>query len=111
MLHLYQQLKRQILNLDSSVKEEFKQQYIAFKTTTNFVDIVPQKNQLQLIFNMTFPEIDDPRGICKDKTGKGLWGNGDILVGISSSEKIEYIMFLIRQSFEKHWDGGNEQLF
>jgi antirestriction protein len=33
---LFEQLRKRILNLDSSVREEYKKQYIAYKTTTNF---------------------------------------------------------------------------
>ena len=43
MLELYRNLEKRILNLDSSVRVEFKKLYIAFKAQTNFVDIVPQK--------------------------------------------------------------------
>lgn len=28
--------------------------------------------------NMKFSEINDPNGICKDITGLGRWGNGDV---------------------------------
>ncbi|OHR66712.1 hypothetical protein HMPREF3291_01120 [Bacillus sp. HMSC76G11] len=104
MLDLFNQLKKRICNLDSSVREEFKQKYIAFKTTTNFVDIVPQTTRLRLSLNMGFNEIHDPLGICKDVTNLGRWGNGDVEVGISSNEQIEDIMYLIRQSFNKHRD-------
>ena len=108
MGELFKQLRKRILNFDSSVKEEFKKQYIAYKTTTNFVDIVPQKHRLKLHINMTFDEINDPKGLCEDVTGQGHWGNGDVQVGISSSGEIEYIMFLIRQSFEIHGEGLDE---
>jgi hypothetical protein len=43
MLELYQALKKRILNIDSSVKEEYKKLYVAYKSSTNFVDIIPQK--------------------------------------------------------------------
>jgi len=104
MLILFEQLRKRICNLDSSVREEFKKLYIAYKTTTNFVDIVPQKNRLRLSLNMTFNEIHDPKGICKDVTNLGRWGNGDVEVGISSLDEIEDVIFLIKQSFEKHRD-------
>ena len=111
MLELFQALRIRIINIDSSVKEELKKYYIAYKTTTNFIDIVPQKSQLRLSLNMAFYDLDDPKGICKDVTGLGRWGNGDVEFGISSKEEFDYAMFLIQQSFEKHWDGGNGQLF
>ncbi len=105
---LYQLLRKRILNLDSSVAEEFKKLYIAYKTTTNFVDVVPQKRRFRLSLNMAFDEIDDPKGICRDITNIGRWGNGDVEIGIDSVEQLDYTMFLIRQSFEKHSEEFNE---
>lgn len=104
ILELFEALQKRILNLDSSVREEVKKLYIAYKTTTNFVDIIPQKSRLRLSLNMRFDEINDPEGKCSDVTDKGRWGNGDIEVGVSSLDEIEYTLFLIRQSFEKHTD-------
>ncbi|WP_253286656.1 DUF262 and DUF1524 domain-containing protein [Virgibacillus sp. MSJ-26] len=105
MLEVFKELQKRVLNLDSSVREEFKKKYIAYKTTTNFVDMVPQKSRLRLSLNMEFDEIYDPKGMCKDITDLGRWGNGDIEVGISETSKIEDVMHLIQQSFEKHRDG------
>lgn len=101
MRPLFEELRKRILNLDSSVKEEILKLYIAYKTTTNFVDIVPQKNRLRLSLNMQFDEVNDPKEICKDVTGKGRWGNGDVEVGISKFEELDYIMLLIKQAFDK----------
>jgi predicted transport protein len=50
---------------------------------------------------MAFSEINDPKGLCKDVSGVGRWGNGDVEVGLSSEEELPYIMGLVRQSFEK----------
>ncbi|WP_448028364.1 GmrSD restriction endonuclease domain-containing protein [Brevibacillus borstelensis] len=102
ILVIFEELRKRICNLDSSVREEFKKLYIAYKTTTNFVDIVPQKSKLRLSLNLEFHEINDPKGICLDVTDKGRWGNGDVEVNISSMDDIENVMFLIKQSFEKH---------
>lgn len=106
MLELFEQLRRRILNLDSSVKEEVKKLYIAYKTTTNFVDIVPQKSRLRLSLNMAFSEVNDPKGLCKDVTGIGRWGNGDLELGLNSPEQLDDVMILVRQSFDKHWENG-----
>jgi uncharacterized protein with ParB-like and HNH nuclease domain/predicted transport protein len=102
MLTLFEALRIRILNLDASVREEFKKLYIAYKTTTNFVDIVPQKSRLRLSLNMRFDEISDPKGLCRDVTDVGRWGNGDVEIGVSSLEQVEDVMVLIRQAFEKH---------
>ena len=98
---LFNNLRNRILNMHSSVKEEVKKLYIAYKTSTNFVDVVPQKRQLRLSLNMPFSEINDPKGICRDVSEVGRWGNGDIEVILSSPDQIKYVMSLIRQSFER----------
>jgi len=59
LLALFEELSKRIRNLDSSVRMEFKKLYIAFKMSTNFVDIVPQKSRLQLFLNMPFDAIQD----------------------------------------------------
>jgi predicted transport protein len=50
---------------------------------------------------MEFSEINDPKGLCKDVSGVGRWGNGDVEVALSSEDELPYIMGLVRQSFEK----------
>lgn len=101
MLELYQSLRKRILNIDASVKEEYKKLYIAFKSHTNFVDIVPQKSRLRLSLNIEFPKIIDPLNICKDVSGLGRWGNGDVEIGISNVNEIDDIMDLIQQAFDE----------
>ena len=103
---LFEELRKRILNLDSSVSEDILKIYIAYKTDTNFVDIIPQRSQLRLIINMPFAEIDDPKHICRDITNLGKWGNGDIETKVASLADIEDVMPLIRQSFETHRDEG-----
>ena len=100
MLDLYKNLEKRVLNLDASVRVEFKKLYIAFKAQTNFVDIVPQKKRLRLSLNTEFDRIKDPRGICKDVSGLGRWGNGDVEVGLENPGELDYIMELIEQAFE-----------
>jgi len=101
MRPLYEELRKRILNIDSSVTEEILKLYVAYKTNTNFVDIVPQKSRLRLSLNMRFDEINDPMNLCKDVTDKGRWGNGDVEVGIASLDEIDYVLSLIKQAFEK----------
>lgn len=100
VLDLYEVLRKRILNIDSSVKEEFKKLYIAFKTVTNFVDIEPRKSWLRLMLNMKFEEINDPLNLCKDVTGLGRWGNGNVEITVTSISEIDDVMDLIQQSFD-----------
>ena len=106
---LFQALRKQLLALDPCVTEEFLKLYVAYKAETNFVDIVPQAKRLRLSLNLQFHELHDPRGLAKDVTNLGRWGNGDVEVGVSKSEELPYVMGLVRQAFEKQMGNGLEQ--
>ena len=106
---IFERFRTQVLDLDPVVTEEFLKLYVAYKAETNFVDVVPQAKRLRLSLNMEFPEINDPKGICKDVSGLGRWGNGDVEVGLSSLEELPYVMGLVRQSFERQMGNGDNE--
>lgn len=101
---VFDQFRKEVLALDPCVQEEFLKLYVAYKAETNFVDVVPQANRLRLSLNIPFAEIDDPRGLCRDVTGLGRWGNGDVEVGLASLDDLPYVLGLVRQAFEKQMD-------
>lgn len=106
MRDLFEALRKELLALDPCVTEEFLKLYVAYKAETNFVDIVPQASRLRLSLNMKFHELHDPRSLAKDVTNLGRWGNGDVEVGLASSEDLPYVLGLIRQAFEKQMGNG-----
>lgn len=101
---LFEAFRREVLALDECISEEFLKLYVAYKAETNFVDVVPQAKRLRLSLNMPFPELDDPKSLCRDITNVGRWGNGDVEVGLSELDELPYIMGLIRQAFERQMD-------
>ena len=105
---LFESFRKEVLALDPCVTEEFLKLYVAYKAETNFVDVVPQAKRLRLSLNMPFPEINDPKGICKDISGLGRWGNGDVELGLSSIIELPYVMGLIRQSFERQMGNNGD---
>ena len=96
---LFEKLNTRILNLGTFVKREFKKLYIAYKADTNFVDVVFQSSRLRLAVNMKFADVIDPKGICKDVTGVGRWGNGDVEIGLDSLDMLDDVMAIIEQAF------------
>ena len=103
---LFESLSQNVLAIDPCVTEEFLKLYVAYKAETNFVDVVPQAKRLRLTINMDFHEIHDPRGIAKDITNIGRWGNGNVEVSVDSENEIPYVMGLVRQAFEKQMGNG-----
>lgn len=101
MRELFECLRKEVLALDPGVTEDVRKLYIAYKAETNFVDVVPQKTRLRLSLNMAFHELHDPKQLARDVTNLGRWGNGDVEIGLSSSDDLPYVMGLVRQAFEK----------
>jgi predicted transport protein len=89
-----------ILNLSTDVRRECTKLYIAYKYETNFVDIVVQKERLRLTVNAKFSDVDDPKGICTDITGKGHWGNGDVEIVLSRPNEIDDAIAIVKQALE-----------
>ncbi len=104
---LFEAFRKEVLALDPGVTEEFLKYYVAYKAENNFVDVVPQAKRLRLSLNMDFAELNDPKGLCKDVSGLGRWGNGNVEVGLAKLDEIPYVMGLVRQSFERQMGNGN----
>ena len=101
---LFEVLDRRIQNLSPDVKREFKKLYVAYKLDTNFVDIVFQKQRLRISVNMKFSEVVDLNGICRDITGLGRWGNGDVELFMEHTSDVDQIMEIVEQSYRLQAD-------
>ena len=99
MLHLFEILSKDILAINPSVSREIKKLYIAFKSYSNFVDVVPQKSRLRLSLNCDIKDLNDPKGMCEDVSGKGRWGNGNTQVSIYKTDELDDVMHLIKQAY------------
>lgn len=104
MHEVFETFRKEVLALDPCVTEEFLKLYVAYKAETNFVDVVPQLKRLRLSLNLPFSEINDPRGLCKDVTDLGRWGNGDVEIALASVDDVPYVMGLVRQALEMQMD-------
>lgn len=105
---LFESFRKQVLDLNPCVTEEFLKLYVAYKAETNFVDVVPQSKRLRLSINIDHHEMNDPRGIAKDVSNLGRWGNGDVEVFLNTREELPYIIGLVRQAFEKQMGNSFE---
>ncbi|MFJ5335700.1 DUF262 domain-containing protein [Pectobacterium sp. CHL-2024] len=101
---LFEAFRTAAKELDPCVAEVFLKLYIAYKAEVNFVDVIPQAKRLLLILNIPFAEINDPRSLCRNLTGIGRWGSGDVEVAFEKTEELPYIMSLVTQAFERQMD-------
>jgi uncharacterized protein with ParB-like and HNH nuclease domain/predicted transport protein len=97
---LFERFRGEVLALNPTVTEYFLKLYVAYKSETNFVDVVPQVARLRLSLNLPFEALHDERRLAWDVTGKGHWGNGNIEVALDESSDFAYVMGLVRQAYE-----------
>ncbi len=98
---LYQKFKNAIQNLDN-LEIKPKKKYIAFIAGRNVIDILPQKKALKIWINMNKGELDDTKGIARDVSTTGHWGNGDYEIQTKTDDDLEYILSLVKQSIRKN---------
>ena len=106
---LFEDLRRRVMNLDAGVYEDVRKQYIAYKLTTNFLEVVPLANELKLYLDITPEELDDPAQLGRDVSAIGHWGTGEIEVRLKTFDQLEEVMALVRQAFEKQGEEGYEE--
>ena len=98
---IYKNIKERILNIGGDIEIVPRKMYIVFKSKTNFFDITILKRELWCWINVKKGELDDPKGLCRDVTNIGHNGNGDYDLVIREDTDLDYIMFLINQSYKK----------
>jgi uncharacterized protein with ParB-like and HNH nuclease domain/predicted transport protein len=106
---LFDEFRKRVLNLDAGVHEEVRKQYVAYRLTTNFVEVVALANELKLYLDIAIDELNDPSGLGRDVNGVGRWGTGAVEVRLADLDQLEDVMALVRQSFERQGEEGYEE--
>ena len=99
---LYELLESRILEIGDDITVKPTKWYIGFIARTNFVDIRIQRKGLKVWLNLKKGELKDLQGIARDVSNIGHWGNGDYELYINNESNLEYIMDLIKQSYERN---------
>lgn len=102
-IELFNNLRERILSLDQNIIEEAKAKYIAYKMSTNFVDIVVLQHGIKIFVNMESGQLNDPDNIARDLAKPkpvGHWGNGDYEIKLEKVDEIEKVYILIKQSYD-----------
>jgi predicted transport protein len=98
---IYFNLKERVLNLGGDITIVPRKTYVSYKRKTNFLDIHFLKDGLWCWVNIKKGELDDPKAITRDVSSIGHYGNGDYELWINEESDLDYMMFLINQSYKK----------
>ncbi|BAP62906.1 DUF5655 domain-containing protein [Methanococcus maripaludis] len=102
IVNLYYLVRDEILKLDENISEKINKYYIAYSLDRQFCEFLVQKNALKVYINVTNDELNDPKNLSEDVSGKGHWPTGHTCLKVEKEEDIHYTMELIKQSYEKN---------
>ncbi len=97
---LYEELKNQIYTIDNKIELEPKKMYLAFKSNSNFVDVVLKKSKIKIHLNLKKGQLKSSSELVRDVSNIGHWGNGDYEVQLSNAEDLPVVLSLIKQSYD-----------
>lgn len=97
MAELYAKFRSAILNLADDIEVSPLKWYVAFKKSSNVVDIEIQKKSLKICINAKWGKINDSKGLARDVSQVGHSGNGDYQIQVTDDRDLEYIMSLVKQ--------------
>lgn len=98
---LYNKFKTAITNLSDTISIKPTKMYISFKVSNKPIcDFHLYKTYLKIWINLKKGDLVEPKGITKDVSHTGHWGNGDYQIQVSDEENLEYIISLIKESYK-----------
>ena len=100
IVELYYNLKERILNIGEDIELKFNKQTIGVTQNKNFASLEIYNKGIKVVLNLKKGELKDPLQWSKDISEKGHWGVGDYQVYVRSDEDLEYVISLIKQSYE-----------
>ena len=99
---LYEKFKSLILNINDTISIKPTKMYISFTFNKKPIcDFHLYKEYIKIWINLKRGELQDIKKITKDVSSTGHWGNGDYEIQTGDTNNLEYIVSLIKESYNK----------
>lgn len=100
ILSMFENLQQFIIDLDESIDESPKKNYIAYKTTQNFACVEVHTKNLLVYLKLAFNEVPKV-SFARDVSEIGHFGTGDFELRITNPEQLEEAKKYIEMSYQK----------
>jgi predicted transport protein len=67
---LFDAMRTEIISIGADVVEIFRAKSVTYRVFDYFVEVIPRKQHLTLLFNIDFEECDDPSQLARDASNK-----------------------------------------
>jgi predicted transport protein len=100
LVDLFNTIRDFITSLDSSIEELPKKNYIAYKTSQNFVCLQTYKKKLTLYLKLNPDEVKPMPAQCRDVRNIGHYGTGEFELTIKDVIDFEETKYLINDAYK-----------
>lgn len=100
LVDLFNTVRDYITSLDSSIEELPKKNYIAYKTSQNFVCLQTYKKKLTLYLKLNPDEVKPMPKQCRDVRNIGHYGTGEFELTIKNQIDFEETKHLINDAYK-----------
>ncbi len=100
LVDLFNTVRDYITSLDSSIEELPKKNYIAYKTSQNFVCLQTYKKKLTLYLKLNPDEVKPMPAQCRDVRNIGHYGTGEFELIIKDFTEFEETKYLINEAYK-----------
>lgn len=101
LMNIFNELDNYVLSLNENIKKNTTSVYLSYSYGKNFIELWFQVNSLKYVI-MT-GDYDDPKGLVTELAESYKWTN-DRCIFVNLDSDIEYIKYILRQSFEKQFN-------
>ena len=102
---LFAELRKEILSVGTDVLEIFRAKSVTYRVFDYFVEVIPRKQHLTLLFNIDFEDCDDPSQLARDASNKAFIVNaseqGGVLLPIWSVDQIPVALHITKQAYQQ----------
>ena len=97
-MSIFSELDNYILSLNENIKKNTTTVYLSYSYGKNFIEIWFQVNSLKYIIMKG--DYDDPKGLVTELAESYKWSK-DRCIWVNLESDIEYIKYILKQSFDK----------
>jgi len=103
--HLFELLRPRILEVGAGIIELAEESSVSYHGPVFFLEVLPRKNKIGLLFALDYNEVEDPQQMVQDATQWAFIVNSQYEGGayalVRTGEDAERVLPIIRQAYER----------
>jgi len=102
---LFGGMRTEILSVGADIVEIFRAKSVTYRVFDYFVEVIPRKQHLTLLFNIDFEECNDPSELARDASNKAFIINaseqGGVIFQVWNPEDFPAALHILKQAYEQ----------